>query len=623
MTDPAAARPEVAPPLSGRAVLHDVRDIFGVLRGAGKRRIWIALLFLVFGGLTEGLSILMLLPVLQVILKGEDGATGLELGEHSIGSVPLPDVTIGLAVLLAIFVLLVVLQVAFNRAKATYLNDILFDFTNGVRLSLFSALARARWDKITRLSLSEVNHALTSEVERISTCGFLLLSIAQGLVMLIIYGIMSLWISPVMTLMMIAFGGLGIVVMRPYRRRAVQYGEHLQKARQGQFATVSDFVAGLKMARATNSEARFFDKFRHILDVTKRETTGFVRHNATGAGLFHIMITVGAAIFIYVAVQVLTMGFASLVVLLLVAMRIAPRFMALQMQAQQLLPDMAAWRQVRRLEADLNAARDDSAETSTPVPPLTRNIGFHAVSYRHHGVDAPALDDITLDIKAGQVTAIIGASGSGKSTLADLVTGLIRPQSGELRFDGRTLTPSELRGWRDQIAYVAQENVLLNMSVRDTLRSMVPGGQVDDDALWLALEQAAADEFVRAMPEGLDTVTGDRGVQISGGQRQRLALAQAFVRQPNFLVLDEATSALDWRAQEHIAATVRGMAQRNMTVLTIAHRPSMVAFADFIYALDHGRVVESGSPGDLAARAGGTYSLMLRNERMHGDTAQE
>lgn len=600
-----------------------LRDIFSVLRSVGKRRVWIALGVLIFGGLTEGLSILMLLPVLQIILDGQGGASKLDLGQYDIGGISLPDVSIGLIALLTVFVGLVVLQVAFNRIKATYLNDILFDFTNSVRLSLFSALSKARWDRITRLSSSEVEHALTSEVERISTCGFLLLSITQGLVMLGIYALMSLWISPVMTLVMVLFGIAGLLLMRPYRRRAVQYGEHLQRARQSQFATVSNFVSGLKMARATNSEARFFDEFSLILDGTKRETTSFVRHTATGSGLFHILITVGAAVFIFVAVEILSMAFAPLVVMLLVAMRIAPRFMMLQMQAQQLLPDLAAWRQVRRLEADLRWARDDAADTSIDVAPMATGIRLQAVTYRHHGVEIAALDAATLDIAAGRVTAIIGASGSGKSTVADLVTGLIQPQSGAILFDGRRLSPSELRGWREQIAYVSQENVLLNLSIRESLNAMVAGGDVGDEALWLALRRAAAEEFVRALPSGLDTVTGDRGVQLSGGQRQRIALAQAFVRQPRFLVLDEATSALDWKAQEHIAQTVRDMVHEGMAVLTIAHRPSMVAFADIIYALDKGRVIESGSPDVLAARPNSHFHMMMRNEVSRNDDLEQ
>lgn len=594
-------------------LLVEIRALFAALLSVGRARFWGALVLLVLGGFTEGLSILLLLPLLKLISGGGAADHALDLGQYQILGVALPAVTIGLAPLLALFVGLVVVIVVFNRVKSAYLSDMLFDFTNGVRLSLFRALSRARWDRIIRTPTSVYEHALTGEVERISTSGFYLLSIAQSSVMLLLYIAMSAVISPAMTLVMLLFGAITLVLMRPYRRRAAQFGELLQSTRKQQYSIVADFLNGLKIARATNSEPVFYHEFGALLEANKRDARDYVRHSATGAGLFQIAITLGAAIFIYLAVAVFAIEFARLVVMLLVAMRIAPRFMGLQMQLQQLLPDMAAWRHVCGLEAELRLAEDDSARGAIAVPPLREAISFEAVSYRHEGSARAAVEGLTLRIEAGKVTALIGASGSGKSTVADLVTGLVRPQTGVIRFDGRVLTPPELRGWRDQIAYVAQENFLLDLSVRENL-SLIQSRAVEDEALWQALETAGAAEFVRQLPAGLDAVIGSRGVQISGGQRQRLALAQAFLRQPRCLVLDEATSALDWKAQERISLAVREMARQGTTVLTIAHRPSMVVFADRIYALAEGRVIEAGSAEALRARADSQFSQMLRKE---------
>lgn len=610
--DPRTASSDSAPP-DGARIRGELREIFAALRGVGRRRFWVALVMLVLGGVTEGMSILLLLPVLRLILQGDDAAQPLELGQYELAGVQLPDLSVGLELLLALFVLAVTAQVFFNRMKTTYLNDTMFDFTNGVRLSLFSALAQARWDRITRMSTSDLEHALTSEVERISTCGMFLLAGLQGVVMLSIYAGMSVLISPPMTLVMLTFGVVALLLMRPFRRRATQFGELLQASRRRQFATVSDFLNGLKIARATNTEGVFFEEFDQLLEENKRDTRAYVHHSATGSGLFHVMITAGAAVFIYIAVRVLAMDFASLAVMLLVAMRIAPRFLSLQMQMQQLLPNLAAWRHLRRLETELRMAVDTSARTGQAIAPLRDGITFEHVSYRHQGTEQTALRDVSLEIPANRVTALIGISGSGKSTIADLVTGLIQPTSGRISYDGRPLSAAELHGWREQIAYVAQENFLLNLSVRDNLKLMAAHSCEDAD-LWHALELAAADRFVAALPDGLDTVIGNRGIQLSGGERQRLALAQAFARQARFLVLDEATSALDWQAQEHVATAVRTMAQQGLTVLTIAHRPSMVTFADHIHAVGEGRILESGTPAELRARGTSHFARMLRNE---------
>lgn len=596
-----------------KRLTEDLREILSALRDQGPGRLRIAMVLVVVGGFTEGISILMLLPILHVLLEGQGAA-------EEMGHLEMLAVQAGLPVLLAGMVGLVLAQVVFARVKATYLNDLLFDFTNAVRLSLFRALARARWDRIMCIPGSELEHALTSEAERISTCAYFILAIAQAVLMLAVYSALCIWVSPLMTIVILTAGVTILILMAPFRRRAARYGELLQSARQRQFATVSDFLAGLKIARATNKEDRFYNEFKtHLLDA-KQDTTAFVRDNAVGTGIFQVLVTLGAALFIYVAVDVIQLPFASLVVMLLIAMRIAPRFMALQMQIQQLLPDLAAWRQMQRLEGNLRQAEDASARETQEIARLKTGVRLERVSYRYEKAASPALDGLSLDIRAGQVTALIGTSGSGKSTVADIVTGLLHPADGMVRFDGRPLSPSELRGWRDQVAYVAQDNFLLNRTVAENLQLMV-SSPVSDAEMWRALEQAAASEFVRALPDGLHTVIGRRGIQLSGGQRQRLALAQAFIRSPALLVLDEATSALDWKTQDQVAQAVKALTRQGMTVLTIAHRPSMVLFADHVYALQGGKVVEEGPLDALRSRPGGLLANMLRHEQ--GDIAQE
>ncbi|KEO59895.1 ABC transporter ATP-binding protein [Thioclava indica] len=601
------------------SVMQSLREIFAGLGATGRGKFWIALVLMILSGLTEGFSILLLLPVLKVILADGSGAGRLNLGDHHIAGFSLPDVSISLPVLLASFVSLVVVQVLFNRSKTAFMSDLLFDFTNQCRLSLFSALARARWDKITRMSGSELEHALTGEVERISTCGYYLLMIVQGIVMLLIYLIMSALVSLPMTLVMIIFGVIALTIMRPFRHRAARFGTLLQESRRRQFGTVSDFLGGLKSVRATNSEQKFYREFETLLYRNKHDAGVFARQNATGSGIFQIMITLGAATFILVAVTWLHLSFARLVVMLLVAMRIAPRFLGLQAQFQQLLQDLSAWRHVSKLRDDLVKAVDTSVQDHSAPVTFQHEIRLENVVYHYVGGAQPSLDTLSLSIEAGRVTALIGASGSGKSTVADLVTGLIRPQSGALYLDDRVLQPSELRGWRDRVAYVAQDNFLMNLSLRENLTALTQRECADDD-LWQALDLAYASGFVRRLPDGLESLLGDRGVQLSGGERQRIALARAFLRLPDFLVLDEATSALDWEAQEHIAASVKKMARAGMTILTIAHRPSMVAFADQVYALESGRLIEAGTAEDLLSRKNGVFWTMMQKELTQSDT---
>jgi ATP-binding cassette subfamily C protein len=169
-----------------------------------------------------------------------------------------------------------------------------------------------------------------------------------------------------------------------------------------------------------------------------------------------------------------------------------------------------------------------------------------------------------------------------------------------------------------KVAYVPQDVFLLHDAIAANLRLAAP--QASDEALWLALRAAHASDFVERLELRLGTVVGDRGIRLSGGERQRIALALALLRKPSLLILDEATSALDWPNQSLIARSIDGL-RGTMTILTIAHRPSMIAFADRVVALENGRIVEVGQYQRLKEKSGRRLSRMLSGEQAESETA--
>lgn len=203
-----------------------------------------------------------------------------------------------------------------------------------------------------------------------------------------------------------------------------------------------------------------------------------------------------------------------------------------------------------------------------------------------------ALSGVTLEVPAGKTTALIGPSGAGKSSLVALICGLQRPSAGAVTWDGESYDTYSLASLRSNIAWVSQEPLLLSGTVRENLR--LGAVSASDEALWMALERANAAAFVKALPSGLDEEVGERGNRFSGGQRQRLAIARAFLMQPSLLLLDEPTSSLDPASQAEVQkGLVELMAGR--TVLIIAHRLETVQHADLVYVLEQGRVVKSGT----------------------------
>ncbi len=230
--------------------------------------------------------------------------------------------------------------------------------------------------------------------------------------------------------------------------------------------------------------------------------------------------------------------------------------------------------------------------------------------------DEPALTGIDLDIPARQLTAIAGPSGAGKSTLANLLLGLIEPGGGEVCVDGVRLTGSTVRCWRRSIAYVPQDPYLFH----DTIRANLLWGRrtATEAEMWQALRHAAAEEFVAALPRGLDTVAGDRGDQLSGGERQRVALARALIREPALLVIDEGTSQLDAEHERQVLTALRSLRGR-LTIVVIAHRTAVLESADRIVVLKSGRVAATGTWRELDAMKD-TPGDKLRDEPKAGRT---
>ena len=242
-------------------------------------------------------------------------------------------------------------------------------------------------------------------------------------------------------------------------------------------------------------------------------------------------------------------------------------------------------------------------------------VDFENVTYRYPNSERLAIQALSMRAKPGELVALVGPSGSGKSTLINLIIGFLRPQSGKILIDSHDVSKFDLRSFRRFISVVPQESVLFEGSVRDNITYGL--GQVTHKEVEEALKSANALEFVRELPDGVNTLVGERGARISGGQKQRLAIARALIRNPRILILDEATSALDSQSEKEIQAAIETL-MATRTTFVVAHRLSTVQKADRILVLDKGTVVEIGSHGELA-HAGGLYQRLYDSQVFIGD----
>ena len=236
-------------------------------------------------------------------------------------------------------------------------------------------------------------------------------------------------------------------------------------------------------------------------------------------------------------------------------------------------------------------ARGGGAQTQESRTHLQDKIVLDHITYAYPNTEKNIFTDAHMEVKKGQSVGIMGPSGAGKSTVVDILLGLLRVQEGTITCDGANIFDN-YADWLSKIGYIPQSIYLIDESIRDNIAFGIDGDKIDDRRIWEVLEEAQLKEFVEELPEGLDTTIGDRGVRISGGQRQRLGIARALYHNPEILVFDEATSALDNDTEKAVMDAINNFHGRK-TMVIIAHRLNTIAKCDVIYKVDGEKIVET------------------------------
>ncbi len=241
---------------------------------------------------------------------------------------------------------------------------------------------------------------------------------------------------------------------------------------------------------------------------------------------------------------------------------------------------------------------------------VTGRVTFDDVTFSYSGKGKPALDHVSFDIEPGQLVALVGPSGAGKTTITSMVPRFYDPQEGAIRIDGHDVRDVTLESLADQIGVVFQDTFLFHASVRDNLLYARPGAT--DEEMVAAARAANIHDFIESLPEGYETVVGERGHRLSGGEKQRLSIARVILRDPRILILDEATSNLDSESEHLIQAALKPLFA-GRTSIVIAHRLSTILQADLILVLDRGRLVERGDHFELLGK-GGLYASLYQRQ---------
>jgi ABC-type multidrug transport system fused ATPase/permease subunit len=293
-------------------------------------------------------------------------------------------------------------------------------------------------------------------------------------------------------------------------------------------------------------------------------------------------------------------AFAVLAVFMAASTRISPAILRLQQGAVSIRSSVGS----AGPTLDLIEELEELSPSSEKVDDLNfEHIGFTGeiklenISLTYPTKKIPAVKDISLHINQGQVVSFVGPSGAGKTTIIDVILGVLKPDSGDVQIQGHT-PASAIKLWPGAIGYVPQDVMISNGTIRQNVCLGYSSNEIDEKDIWQALEVAQLAEFIRELPEGLDTPVGDRGAKLSGGQRQRLGIARAMFTKPKLLVLDEATSSLDGTTEASISEAVHNL-KGGVTIVIIAHRLSTVKESDVIHYLAKGKLEMSGTFDEL------------------------
>ena len=268
----------------------------------------------------------------------------------------------------------------------------------------------------------------------------------------------------------------------------------------------------------------------------------------------------------------------------------------------------------RETEVSLNNFKELMSSPLEPIPENPVKIGniteleFEKVSFKHLTSTKHALKDVSFKVKTGETIAFVGPSGSGKTTLVKLLVGLYPPLEGKIKYNGQDYDKININDLRNQLGFVTQDSQLFSGTLKENLQFVKPSAS--DEECLSALNRAACHSLLNRADKGLETIIGEGGIKVSGGEKQRISIARALLRHPNLLVFDEATSALDSLTEEEISETIRTLSnnQNHITVL-IAHRLSTIMHANTIYVFERGSIIEQGSHEQLVANKGLYYAM--------------
>jgi ATP-binding cassette subfamily C protein len=475
------------------------------------------------------------------------------------------------------------LSFGLNALGSIFVGRTVADMTTRMRLRLINAVVRARWVYFTSQPTAKFMTAVGSDGNRASAAFRASGNVIASLTRVIVYLGIALWVSWQFFLAGLAVTALLYLCVNRFMRIAKEAGRGKTRHTYLLSKDITDALTNIKALKAMNRHSFIAQSFVRNVDALRDALAAETYSEAAIRAIQEPLLIQFLLGGIYVAYTFFGMGLDQIIGSVVVLSGLSDAIGAVRGATQRVLIDSSSfWAMVRLIE---QTEREAESTHGGVAPKYDAGCGLDQVSFAYG--TTPVLKQVSLDIPAHAVTAIIGSSGSGKTTIADLLVGLHVPGEGKVMVGGRDLAEVDIVAWRRQIGYIPQETILFNDSIASNVT--LGDAKISRENVIAALKAADAWDFVSALPGDIDYVIGVRGSLLSGGQRQRLSIARALCNDPQFLILDEATSALDRDTAVEIAAGIRKLVGEK-TIFAITHQPIWVDAADKVYEMRAGEV---------------------------------
>ncbi len=585
--------------------------VFGLIRDLFSRfpaAMAVTVAFMVGGTVMSSASIVTLAPIADLLLN----PAGVSPLSQRIGTLvqsfglPFSIWTLTLGLLL-----LTLAKSLFNMAAVYGIERARYAVLRELVVGTFADLFRAQWRFFYSRNQGALLNTFTGEVSTVAAALKSIASLLSNVIQILFLLAIPIYISWQVTLITIVTAAVLSFPFFLLSKQSYRLGRNLTAANNKVVSIIRESFGSAKLilgfalqSRATTSLSSAFEEHRGAA-IRSTVLASTVPNLYDPLRLVVIIIAVAAA-------RKLEVPLSESAVLLYSLIRVIGPLGSIAALRNSLSNYRPSYEQLEEICRDADRLRE--TEGTRQFTGIRDEIRVEGVSFAFP--DRPeTLTDISLSIPQGKVTAFVGKSGAGKSTLADMIIGFHVPTKGIITIDRIDLREFDLNSFRRLIGYVPQDAVLFDMTIRENL--LWAKEDATDDQIRQACGRANAEEFILELPDGYETRVGDRGVALSGGQVQRLALARAMVRSPALLVLDEATSSIDTHSERLIQKAIDRISKQT-TVIVIAHRLSTIVNADHIYVLDGGRLVEEGCYDDLI-RKDGHFSRLARHRDMSPD----